>query len=340
MAPMRGLLADAMDSPLFNMGIGLLAASGPSTMPISTGQALGQGVQFAQQAQLSSMQNAQARERLRSMAEQRKASSAVRDLITQSGGSPALQALATINPSAALQTMMPQPTGLQREYEFLISQGVSKERALESLQKGTTINVGDNKLDEPIPIPQIQNVRLPDGKSVPIGTTFRQAKESGAQVLSTDEQSRVQQTDSALAILDTLEGLATGPEGIFQQIEPGAINRGAAAIQFALEDLTQEDPKVSRFRDLSAGTLTSFVRLLGEKGSLSDGDVKRAISLLPSTGSVAMAQLPDTRDVAKQKLRDLRQIIYRGVSNLNQQPTGEARRYRYDPATGQFGVAQ
>ena len=42
------LLASALNNPLLNLGVGLLSASGPSTTPISMGQAIAMGVQNMQ----------------------------------------------------------------------------------------------------------------------------------------------------------------------------------------------------------------------------------------------------------------------------------------------------
>src|SRR5690606_13516103 len=141
-----------------------------------------------------------------------------------------------------------------------------------------TINVGgESKLDEPIPISSVSNVRLPDGRAVPIGTTFRQAREMGAQVLSSEEQKRSTQADQALGILGELERLALGSGGIFPQVSPGLANRAAAAIQFGLDALTQKDPRASQFHDLTQSTIAPFVRFLGDSGALAEGDVQRAL---------------------------------------------------------------
>lgn len=55
-----GLLAD----PLFNLGTGLLASSGPSMQPVGFGQALAGGMQFATQRQAEQMKLQQARDEM------------------------------------------------------------------------------------------------------------------------------------------------------------------------------------------------------------------------------------------------------------------------------------
>lgn len=176
---------------------------------------------------------------------------------------------------------------------------------------GTTINIGE-KLNEPIPIAQLDTVRMPDGTTVPIGTTFAEAREMGAQVVSTNETSRRQQAEQALGILDELESMALGPGGVFEEIEPGLMNRAGAAIEHGFQMLTQNDPGASRFNDMAKATLAPFIKFMGESGALADGDVTRALGLLPRT-----FPLPDTREVAEGKFDVLRQIVSRGVANMN-----------------------
>lgn len=57
-----GLLSD----PLFNLGTGLLASSGPSMQPVGFGQALASGMQFATQRQAEQMKLQQARDEMES----------------------------------------------------------------------------------------------------------------------------------------------------------------------------------------------------------------------------------------------------------------------------------
>jgi hypothetical protein len=178
-------------------------------------------------------------------------------------------------------------------------------------QPTTTISLGD-KLNEPIPIAQLDTVRLPDGKTPPIGTTYAEARAMGAQVLSAADQTRTQQADQALGILNQLEALAVGPEGVFNQVMPGIANRAASAIEFGFDMLEQKDPRASRFADMSRATLAPFIKFLGESGALAQGDVDRALGLVPR-----IFPLPDTGEVARDKIGALREIITRGVRNMN-----------------------
>lgn len=175
----------------------------------------------------------------------------------------------------------------------------------------TTINIGE-KLNEPIPIAQLDTVRLPDGTTPPIGTTFAQARDMGAKVLSAEDQKRTLQADQALGILNQIEELAVGADGVFKEVQPGLANRVAAALGFGLDMLEQKDPRASQYADMSQAVLAPFIKFLGETGSLAQGDVQRALGLLPR-----IFPLPDTGEVAKEKIGELREIITRGVTKMN-----------------------
>jgi hypothetical protein len=186
-----------------------------------------------------------------------------------------------------------------------------KEYNAAQARPGTTINIGE-EMNKPIPIAQLDTVRLPNGQTPPIGTTFAEARAMGAQVLSAEDQKRTIQADQALGILNQLEELAIGPDGVFNEVQPGLANRAGSAIQFGLDMLSQNDPRASQFHDMSQATLAPFIKFLGETGSLATGDVQRAIGLLPR-----IFPLPDTGEVARDKIAELKEIITRGVSKMN-----------------------
>lgn len=192
----------------------------------------------------------------------------------------------------------------------LTPEGFKEYNAAQS-KPSTTINIGE-EMNKPIPIAQLDTVRLPNGQTPPIGTTFAEARQMGAKVLSAEDQKRTQQADQALGILNQLEELAIGPDGVFNDVQPGLVNRAASAIDFGLDMLTQNDPSASRFSDMSKATLSPFIKFLGESGALAQGDVDRALGLVPRT-----FPLPDTKEVAKEKIDALREIITRGVTKMN-----------------------
>ena len=135
----------------------------------------------------------------------------------------------------------------------------------------------------------------------------------GAEVYSTSEQQRQQQADAAMGILEELESLALGEDGgVFSGVESGVINRVGAALEHGLNMLTQDDPRASRYHDLVNASLSPFIKFLGESGALAEGDVQRALGLMPR-----IWPFPDTEEVAGQKLRQVREILERGVRNRN-----------------------
>jgi hypothetical protein len=81
----NGLLSEALNSPLLNLGIGLLSASGPSTTPISLGQGLARGVQFASEAQRQALLNQVARAQLTDEARKRDATAKLRGILSEGG---------------------------------------------------------------------------------------------------------------------------------------------------------------------------------------------------------------------------------------------------------------
>lgn len=195
---------------------------------------------------------------------------------------------------------------------------------------GTTINVGETSvMDEPIPIPQLGNLRHPDTNEPPeIGTTPRQAADRGFVASTAAERASAEKTASATNVLDELETIAFGdldPEtgersggGLFADSEPGLFNRAVAAANAGIDMVTQNDPGASRFNDLAQGTLSPIVKALGEAGALAEGDVARASRLIPK-----LFPLKDTTEVAQGKFDALRRLLTRGSSNRQRMDNGQ-----------------
>lgn len=204
---------------------------------------------------------------------------------------------------------------------------------------GTTINnVTEKDLDKVVPVSDLEKIILPDGSRPKIGATWRDIRSAGGEVVTSAEQSDQDKTNQALTLLEQLRGLAIGSEenpGIFAEVEPGLLNRGKKALDFVFDWLEQGDPRASQYQDLSAGAISSLVRSLGEKGALSDGDVERALNLLPT-----IFPLPDTGKVAQGKLNELERLIARGTNNLERGiVVGKGKGGGSDvPATGAGGV--
>ena len=249
-----------------------------------------------------------------------------------------LSALGALDPEAALSTLSGMlnrpPSALAQKIQTLETQLrrplTEKEILNAASAGGTTVNVGAGPLDKPIPLSQLPNVRLPDGSTPKPGTTLRQAQDAGATVTTPQAEEAGNRFDTALSVIDELEALGLGDDGVFSKIEPGIQNRGEAALGLWWDRLTQEDPRASQFNDLADGTLSAIIRNLGEKGSLSDNDQKRARALIPQVYPV-----PDTAEVARKKLADLRKLLNTAAGRGNKaDPAGRLRTDTAPPLQG------
>src|SRR5690554_572352 len=77
---LEGLLSGA--SPIGNLGLGLLAASGPSAQPRSFGQVLAQGSQFASERQRAAMETQAMRDALAQQKRQQEAQAQLAGLLS------------------------------------------------------------------------------------------------------------------------------------------------------------------------------------------------------------------------------------------------------------------
>jgi hypothetical protein len=304
---------------------GLLSAAGPQRMPVSLGQAIGGSLPQAMQARdyraETGIRNDQIRRQIDAENKHTASLGKMRGLIPSmvpEGQAELYQGLFDVAPDVALQGLFsPQNRSALDEKLGVVEGRLGRpltDTEVMTLAGGgatTNINIGD-KLQEPIPLDKLDSVRMPDGTAAPIGMTLAEARKAGAVVMSTAEQARATQADQAIGILDQLEEMAIGPDGVFKNVEPGVANRVTSALTFAIDMIDQKDPRAAQFQDLSQATIAPFIKFLGESGALATGDVNRAIGLLPR-----IWPLPDTRDVATDKLKDLREIIMRGQRNLN-----------------------
>jgi hypothetical protein len=86
MADTNSKLQGLLSNPLFNLGTGLLAASGPSREPVGFGQALASGMQFATQRQAEQMKLQMAREEMEAARSQRELEAQQRQAIKEFSG--------------------------------------------------------------------------------------------------------------------------------------------------------------------------------------------------------------------------------------------------------------
>ena len=168
---------------------------------------------------------------------------------------------------------------------------------------GVTMGPGGVQLQMRPPSLTTQTVQTPEGPRI---KTFAQTAQGvrevadlgPAKITAAEEAVEIGQR-GALEVLDQLENLS---ENI--HIEESFLGRLGGAAKAKYQQITQEDPDVSLFEDLKAATLGPMIRSMGEKGALAEGDVERAIKLLPKTFPV-----PDSKEVATKKFRQIRDIL-------------------------------
>lgn len=114
----------------------------------------------------------------------------------------------------------------------------------------------------------------------------------------------------------TLEELERQANVVFTATGP--ISRLLKAPETAAGVLLQADPAMVQFESLKGGTLATFVRVFGDVGALSEGDIQRAKNLMPK-----LLPVPDTREVALGKLKQLRDLIQE-ISRRSALPADQA----------------
>jgi hypothetical protein len=318
---------------------GLLSAAGPQRRPVSLGQAIGNALPEAMSARSdrieSGIRNDMLRRQIEEIDRRRGASSALNDFIAGSSSlTPELKSFvgtaAKIDPSAAMG-MLARVPGLLGPVQPEISDAGRKlrdvgatlgrdltEREVFALSGASGLfDPADNELDKPLSPTDLGRVRRPDGSAFPLGTTFREAQEGHAGVFSADDLKRKQSVDSALGLLNDLKKLQgdIDESGVIPGVGSNMLARLANGVGNAIGAVVGTEASDARavFRDLSRGTIAPLVRTLGDAGALSDGDVERALALLPDNGGL----LPDSTRLAGAKLDELEQIFRRAAAGLS-----------------------
>ncbi len=324
------------------LAIGLLAASGPRPVGTSSfGSRLGEAFQFASAAEDARLQREMIQRQLDELERQRTQGSSLEGLIQKlsAGRSPTLSrqqadilsAAAQTDPrgatAALLDLLKPAaPPALSetgeklRDVKDMLGRELTEREALTLAGAGELFEVSedDDEADEPLSPTDLARVRQSNGSPFPFGTTAREAQEAGARVFSESELAGQRNVSRALGTLDTLEQMAVGPDGVFRDeggsvVTNNILGRLGSGLANGIGWLLGTEDSVRRevFTDTARGSISSLVRSFGEAGALSDGDVARALGLIPTLGSS-----PDTEEKAKAKFRELRRIIERGVHNL------------------------
>lgn len=165
--------------------------------------------------------------------------------------------------------------------------------------------------DKPLSPTELEKFRSPEGSYPPPGATLRDVQSGGYQVQSSDLEKLQISQQGANAVLDRLDTLVDNvfPTGHI-------IDRLQKAPGLMYELYAQDDPNVALYQSLYRGTLAPIIRALGEKGTLAEGDVRRAIELMPK-----LLPFPDKKEVAKQKLQQIRDILQKASGKESGQTT-------------------
>lgn len=134
-------------------------------------------------------------------------------------------------------------------------------------------------------------------ESPPTGMSPDEAAKQGYRRVSTEAKNRI---DAAKGMKEVLVKLGELMRDVFPP--KGGLEermRGAPSRLFGAR--TQYDPSAAQLESFINGTVAPIIRSFGEKGNLSETDVKRAINLMP--------KITDSADVAWGKFNNLIELI-------------------------------
>ena len=169
-----------------------------------------------------------------------------------------------------------------------------------------------------------------NGELPPVGITLGEATAEDSPFVSMDskDSERLFAGKSALGIIDSLEGMSSGLFKPFNGITERAIVSGTNFKDY----MGGQSTALSTYVDARKGTLSMIVRALGEKGVLTQQDIQRIQSFIPS-----VFPIPDTPEAANNKFNQLRGIIKEINGRFEQEgrsPTGTIN--RNDPTREQL----
>jgi len=155
-------------------------------------------------------------------------------------------------------------------------------------------------------------------ESPSVGTSQQQAEQQGYRRVSTEAKNRI---DAAKGMKEVLVKLGDLMKQVFPK-EGGLRERMTGAPSRMLGARTQYDPNAAQLESFINGTVAPIIRSFGEKGNLSETDVKRAINLMP--------KITDSADVAWGKFNNLIELINNiqasavgGRPGLSLKPSGQ-----------------
>jgi hypothetical protein len=152
--------------------------------------------------------------------------------------------------------------------------------------------------DTPIPDADLAEYVHPDTlETPPSGSTPRQLAALGFKRLTTNARTMVDSFKGVAAVAQRIQAL-------MQEVYPqqgGLMERMAGGFQRYVGAKLQTFPQATELDSLIRGTLAPTIRALGEKGTLNEGDTKRALALMPV--------MTDSADVAWRKVKQLNELF-------------------------------
>ena len=146
----------------------------------------------------------------------------------------------------------------------------------------------------------------------PKGSTLRSdvinaINSSGQLLLSDKDREKLSTLDTAFNVYETIKGLS-------EKINTfGVTGRVTGYLKRYVGGATQYNTDIARYNATRQGFVSNVARTLGEKGTLAEGDVQRAINNLPTVN--------DTEAVARGKLETLRIILQGAKDSIIQKST-------------------
>jgi len=153
---------------------------------------------------------------------------------------------------------------------------------------------------------KITDVPNPKGSTMRSDVTNAIAT-SGQLLLSDKDREKLSTLDTAFNVYETIKGLS-------EKINTfGVGGRITGALSRYVGGKTQFNTDIARYDAARQGFVSNVARTLGEKGTLAEGDVQRAINNLPTVN--------DTKAVAEGKLETLRTILQGAKDSIIQKST-------------------
>lgn len=165
--------------------------------------------------------------------------------------------------------------------------------------QGPGIQTAPSELDMIVPESDLTKYRDANGRPAPAGSTLRWLKENGYNPVSSATESSILSGKQVNATLNVLDGYV---KKIFTAESPMQRVLQAPSAMYGVASQSNKDAVL--YDGFAQGTLAPLIRAFGEKGNLSDTDIKRAMNLVPRYWPV-----PDTKEVAQGKVKILKGLI-------------------------------